>query len=631
VTGRKLDRAIIGILVLALAWFAWDKFGKESEPFSQANVGSEQDLVDEKRVRTPAKSIAVLPFVNMSGEADNEYFSDGISEEILNALAKVDDLKVAGRTSSFAFKGQNQDLRQIGEALGVNHILEGSVRKAGNMVRITAQLIQVEDGFHMWSETYDRELIDVFAIQDEIAAAILEELKAELLAGEIKALMAAETDPEVYELYLRAKQQIYARTRESIESAAEMLDTALEIDPNYAPALAQRGMATLLLQQRNYGALTAEQAEPVAKSFFDRALAADPDSAEAWAGLGLYHTNRAREIQAGIEALEKALSINPNLIDASNWLQIAYGSIGAARKSLGILEDMFERDPLYPPLLSNLVVRYGRFGEFDKAKAVIERVEPYFPGDSNVLDARAIIHTQHGDCASALPLLEASLERDPDSGTTMFGYGHCLMRTHQYEELLSHLVPPWQRIHVMHTVGRTEEATLLAYEQAATGEIDSLIQLMNRSGRPADVVRFFDERWASIEQFDSEYPGDSIGNQPLLEMAYAFQRTGDEQRFEQAMEQVRTDHDALHEQGIKVFRFSWLEAIYYALAGDRDKALDYIEQAVARGGITTGRMAWEYPAFAPLEGDPRYEAIQQKMIDNLNRQRAELGLEPVKT
>jgi hypothetical protein len=117
----------------------------------------------------------------------------------------------------------------------------------------------------------------------------------------------------------------------------------------------------------------------------------------------------------------------------------------------------------------------------------------------------------------------------------------------------------------------------------------------------------------------------------MLELAYAFQRTGDERRFELAMEQVRKDHDALHEQGIKAIRFSWLEAIYHALAGDQDKALDYIEQAVAEGGIATSRIAWEFPAFAPLEGDPRYQAVQQKMIDNLNRQRAELGLEPVET
>ena len=153
VTGRKIDFTIIGVMALALTYFIYDKFLATPDIATVATAPAEVAEPLEKE-----KSIAVLPFVNMSGDAENEYFSDGISEEILNALAKVKELKVAGRTSSFSFKGQNQDLRQIGETLGVEHILEGSVRKDGNQIRITAQLIQVEDGFHLWSESYDREL-----------------------------------------------------------------------------------------------------------------------------------------------------------------------------------------------------------------------------------------------------------------------------------------------------------------------------------------------------------------------------------------------------------------------------------------------------------------------------------------
>jgi TolB-like protein len=165
-TGQKLNFAIIFILVLALGYFAIDKF--VLEPQRKAETARQSASPVAEPDTSSDKSIAVLPFVNMSEDAGNEYFSDGISEEILNSLAKVKDLKVAGRTSSFAFKGRDQDLRQIGDALGVNHILEGSVRKAGAKVRITAQLIQVEDGFHLWSETYDRELTDVFAIRGHI-------------------------------------------------------------------------------------------------------------------------------------------------------------------------------------------------------------------------------------------------------------------------------------------------------------------------------------------------------------------------------------------------------------------------------------------------------------------------------
>ncbi|HET6563930.1 MAG TPA: hypothetical protein VFG52_00845, partial [Xanthomonadales bacterium] len=185
-TGRKLDFMIIGILAIALAYFIWESRFESTEsdmpatstvipaqsgiqePSSEAIVASAESPAIA--AEASAKSIAVLPFVNMSSDPEQEYFSDGISEEILNSLAKVKELKVAGRTSSFAFKGENQDLRQVGETLGVANILEGSVRKSGNKVRITAQLIQVDDGFHLWSESYDRELTDVFAIQDEISS-----------------------------------------------------------------------------------------------------------------------------------------------------------------------------------------------------------------------------------------------------------------------------------------------------------------------------------------------------------------------------------------------------------------------------------------------------------------------------
>jgi TolB-like protein len=188
VTSQKLNGMIIGLLVIALGYFAFDKFvldpGRDAAEIDAAVQTAQEAASAGQAPTVNDNSIAVLPFVNMSDDAANEYFSDGISEEILNALAKVKGLKVAGRTSSFSFKGKDQDLRQIGETLGVQHILEGSVRKAGNQVRITAQLIKASDGFHLWSETFDRELTDIFAIQDEIAQTILEQMKLELMGGQ---------------------------------------------------------------------------------------------------------------------------------------------------------------------------------------------------------------------------------------------------------------------------------------------------------------------------------------------------------------------------------------------------------------------------------------------------------------
>jgi TolB-like protein len=179
VTGRKFDFVIIGVLILAVAFLAYDKF--VIEPAHEASPGT-ADITDDEVVGTdtPELSVAVLPFVNMSAEPEQEYFSDGISEELLNQLTKIRGLQVAGRTSSFAFKGKNEDLRSIADQLNVAHILEGSVRKAGNRVRITAQLVKASDGYHLWSETYDRELTDIFGIQEETAKAVASALSVTL-------------------------------------------------------------------------------------------------------------------------------------------------------------------------------------------------------------------------------------------------------------------------------------------------------------------------------------------------------------------------------------------------------------------------------------------------------------------
>ena len=290
-TGRKLNFMIIGVMAVALAYFAYDKMvlstARDAALIEATPTAMSDQAATENGPAQLDKSIAVLPFVNMSEDTSNEYFSDGISEEILNALAKVKELQVAGRTSSFAFKGQKQDLRGIGEALGVDHILEGSVRKAGDTVRITAQLIRVDSGFHMWSESYDRKLDDVFAIQDEIANAILVQLKAHLVGEAPMTVLSARTNSQAYDNYLLAKQRMYERSKLPLESAAALLDQAIALDPTYAPAYAQRGVTAMLLADNSYGDIPWKQASSSAKMYLDQALMLDHELAEALAGLGL--------------------------------------------------------------------------------------------------------------------------------------------------------------------------------------------------------------------------------------------------------------------------------------------------------------------------------------------------------
>ena len=228
ITGRKLDFAIITALVLALAYFVYDEFVIEP--------AQESDSAPEVIATEVRQSIAVLPFVNISDDSD--YFADGLSEELMNLLAKIPNLKVAGRTSSFAFKGQNPDFREIGAALNVEHVLEGSIRRSGERLRVTAQLIKVEDGFHIWSETYDREMADIFDIQDDVASAITAELKLRLAPPANRPT----ENIDAYAIYLEA----LAMQRQSTASTRDIvayLDRALEFDPSFAKAHELKAMA----------------------------------------------------------------------------------------------------------------------------------------------------------------------------------------------------------------------------------------------------------------------------------------------------------------------------------------------------------------------------------------------------
>jgi TolB-like protein/Tfp pilus assembly protein PilF len=629
-TGQKLNLAIIFILVLALGYFAIDKF--VLEPQRKVETAQQTEPPPAAPVPSSEKSIAVLPFVNMSEDTGNEYFSDGISEEILNSLAKVKDLKVAGRTSSFAFKGRDQDLRQIGDALGVNHILEGSVRKSGAKVRITAQLIQVEDGFHLWSETYDRELTDVFAIQDEIANAILQQLKAQLLEGGQVAVTSARADSEAYDLYLLARQRMYERTGPTIASAAELLDRAIAIDPDYGPAYAQRGIAALLLADDvgTYGDIPLQQALTQGKLYLDKALQLDAELAEAWAGMGLYHNSRPLGTEDAIAALRKALALNPNLMNASNWLHNSLMALGRPGEARGVVMNMVERDPLYRPGIRNAVNNFTMFGQYEEALALIERVRPLIPNDAAIQSSFAAIHAEQGQVARALQEVEQAIALQPSNSVTRLTRSFLWMASQQWERVAAE-GEAWTPIFALTYLGRNEEASLLAFERAdKRADVGSLLNFLNIAGRSQEAVDFIEQRWPDLDALERDYPSyGGFGHFMMLDVALAYSRSGEQARFTDAMTRVRRVGDSLQAQGIDNPAFFMVEAGYHAMAGDLEAGLDWLERAVSRGMITTPRMVLEWPTLEPLEGDPRFEALQSRMIDHLNAERAALGLEPV--
>ncbi len=259
------------------------------------------------------KSIAVLPFVNMSADAENEYFTDGIAEEIINALTKIQALRVASRTSSFAFKGKNQDIRKVGEQLNVTTVLEGSVRKAGTKLRVTAQLVNVTDGYHLWSERYDRELQDVFAIQDEIAGNIVRALRVVLSDAEKRAIEKAPTaNVQAYDYYLRGRQFFHQFRRTGMQFARRMFERAIEIDPGYAIAFA--GVAdccSFLYMYWDGSKANLEGAESASR----KALGLDSELAEAHASRG-FAVSLSKQYDEARREFETAIRLNPKLYEA---------------------------------------------------------------------------------------------------------------------------------------------------------------------------------------------------------------------------------------------------------------------------------------------------------------------------
>lgn len=272
-TGKKLDRWIIAVMAVAIVMLLTNQFVLHGDEKAAASA------------ETPGKSIAVLPFTDLSPGHDQEYFSDGMAEELLNALAKLKDLKVAGRTSSFAFKGRNDDLRSIGKALNVAHVLEGSLRKQGDKVRITAQLIQVSDGFHLWSETYDGDLSDVFALQERIARAIADKLEV-VMKGDAqqRIVPVATTNPEAYALYLQATGIFNRRDGARFPDAIAQLEQAIALDPKFARAHSR--LAALLAIAPTYTVLDRTAATAGAEEHARIASALDPALAEPYGALG---------------------------------------------------------------------------------------------------------------------------------------------------------------------------------------------------------------------------------------------------------------------------------------------------------------------------------------------------------
>ena len=361
-----LVSAGVGVAVAMLAWWA-----------TSGPSGTHSPAAPQAALSPAKKSIAVLPFVNMSSDKENEYFSDGVTEDLIAALSKVSGLHVAARTSSFAFKGKNEDVRTIGTQLNVGAVLEGSVAKAGNKVRITAQLINATDGYHLWSDSYDRDLQDVFAIRSEVAQTVAKALRVTLGTGEIRKLEQKPTeDLEAYQLYLKGRRALELLT--DFSGALRYFQQAIARDPNYA--LAYLGLAEYYFWAADW-TVASRDAMPRCREFAEKALQLDPSLAEAHVWLGITHWWYDRDSDGARQEFQKALAMQADLASAHMWYGGYLVALGQTDEGIAESQRAVQDDPLSvltSTFLGDTLYNARRNDEAVQRLSAAVRIDPSF-------------------------------------------------------------------------------------------------------------------------------------------------------------------------------------------------------------------------------------------------------------
>lgn len=516
---------IIGFPVAVIFAWAWeitpeglkrekdvDRDTDGSEAADQPAKQPASGLADSK---ISEKSVAVLPFVNMSDDKSNEFFSDGISEELLNLLSKIPELRVAARTSSFSLKGKNLQISEVGDILKVAHVLEGSVRKAGNHVRITAQLIKADDGYHMWSATYDHTLDDIFAIQDKIAVAVVEQLKLTLL-GSTPTL--DETVPEAYALYLQAQQLVRQGTIQAWEQAVTLYKQLLAIAPDYAAGWA--GLANVYNEQASKTLLPVDVGFALAREAAEKALEINPQNANAHASLGWISLTNDRELAVAAKYFENALALepgNPGILANASQLAV---SLGRVDEGIALREYEVSRDPVNSNSHNRLGVFYIFAGRLDEAVNILDtalKLSPRRIATQWWIGAAMLLK---GEPEAALVAME--LESDSDSGWDLNGMAlvnHALGLAAESDAALEKLIEGY----------REGSAYNIAYILAFRGEADRAFGWLDKAVKYKDPGLMY----VAVEPFFANIHGDprwlpfleSIGKSPQQLAAIEFKVT----------------------------------------------------------------------------------------------------------
>jgi TolB-like protein/Flp pilus assembly protein TadD len=585
----------------------------------------------------PENSIAVLPFADLSPGGDQGHVADGISEEILNLLAQVEGLHVAARTSSFAFRDSLDDIRQIGRLLNVRTILEGSVRTSGDRIRLTAQLINVEDGYHIWSKFYDREAADVFAIQDEVANNIASAL-VESFSG-LESKPAARTDSlAAAQAYRTGRLHWWRRTPAELQKAIEMFAAALENDARFAPAYAAMADSWLLLSL--YGNISTIKATEKAQDMIDKALAIDPESAEAFAALGLARW-QIGQLDAAESALRHAVDLNEDYIPAQLWLAGVLGTLGRFPEEHLVLKNAMERDPLNELLIVNYAANLSIRGDWATGRVLMQDLLGLYPDSTMLLRSLSKMELANGNLVEGWKLADRAYQLEPDNPeeiATLARIWVMLGNTEEAERLIlkglessgqnaNLLAAHWMTLVVAQ---RYEEAESLVREQ---------MQAMG-AGIPAALERNFRFQLGlvSLVRGDYEearqlllaaigddeqpvYSSDEITTVTLASLASS--ELGQTEAASALLETAERKIQRGRLNGVDDSGIYYNEAVLLALRNEPVRALQKLSEAYDRGF----REHWVMHIdgrLGPLRDQPEFLDLMQRIREDLEQARVEI-------
>jgi TolB-like protein/predicted Zn-dependent protease len=597
-SGRKLNGLIIVLLIVAVAYLLFDKFWLQPR-LPQADEQGISRAVQAVSPPEPARaapishqSIAVLPFVNMSANTENEYFSDGLTETLLHLLAQVPDLKVAARTSSFAFKGTHADIREIADKLDVANILEGSVQRAGNQVRITAQLIQASDGYHLWSKTFDRDLDNIFAVQDEIAVEVARALTGTIIPDTTTAARrdGGTSDTEAYDLYLRAREALHANTARKVDEAERLMRRAIARDPGFA--LAWAGLAEALDRYAVLGGLAWVDYRDEYRAAAEKAFELAPNNAQVLSVLGEVRRS-FREMGQAQEILERAIELDPS--NAKAWSRLAdiYFALGKYRDASEAASRAMAIDPLDFELKGASTFKFTQLGQVEKAEMLARAILENDPNATSGFSSLGNIYWRTGRYADAYRIYHQMLEVNPNSiyvvGRILDSFIELGDRETAWEILdaleLHH--PDWagnQRIWLCQIEGNMDCALSAVRElaQSATTEQEQV--------RYRASLAYFEENWAeALNAFLAAVElaterGDSLAAAWNRQWAaLAAERLGNRELRDELLGESRLHWDDGQAQGSDSQYIYSFRAMTYALTGDVEGAVADLNMAIERG------------------------------------------------